>query len=102
MSPTRLLRILNQMVAGNSIWEVPSADYGVQFNEQMNREVSVPLVYAETLVSMGYARRVEHDASEHRLDCWVPTDIGRELSLSRHRKPRLSASQPTGEASAKA
>jgi hypothetical protein len=75
----RLRRILNQMISGNFAWEVPSAPYCLQYNERTNREISVPLEELETLVSLGYATRVTHSASARRLDCWVPTDKGREL-----------------------
>jgi len=89
------------MVSGNFIWEVPSANYGVQFSERVNREVSIPLTFAETLVSMGYARRVEHDIAAHRLDCWVPTEKGREHCLARRRRTGLSMARQSANAAAK-
>jgi hypothetical protein len=98
IEPTRQhLQILELMIDGDLIWEVPGKGYRSIYNETRKRDQRVPPTVVEEMERLGSLQRLENPSGQ-RLEGWGLTHIGRELAecQSRTRSRRRKVSSPIG------
>lgn len=77
MPTTRQKRILEGLLNGDLVWEIPDADAFAQFNERTGREMRIGRAVLEAMEASGWVERVRQQPESHKLDFWQLTPEGR-------------------------